>query len=73
MHSEDRALEAPPHVGEGPKDESPVSELIDHVSALGYVSVDGVARTDDRDVTYQAAAIDSFCIRRRWEARRTGA
>lgn len=67
MHSEDRALEAPPHVGKGSKDESPVSELIDHVSVLGYVSVDGVARPDDRDVTNQAAAIDSFCIRRRWE------
>jgi DNA invertase Pin-like site-specific DNA recombinase len=67
MHSEDRALAAPPLVGNGLKDDPPLSELIDQVCALGYVSVDGVARVDDRDVTYQTAAIDSFCVRRGWE------
>jgi DNA invertase Pin-like site-specific DNA recombinase len=67
MHSKDRAIAAPPLVGNGLDDEPPVSGLIDHVLALGYVSVDGVARIDDHDVTYQTAAIDSFCVRRGWE------
>ena len=67
MHSEDRALTAPPPLREGVEDESPVSELVGQVLALGYVSGDSVARIDDPCVTGQAAAIDRFCARRGWE------
>jgi DNA invertase Pin-like site-specific DNA recombinase len=67
MHSEDRALAAPPLIANGLEDEPPVSQLVGQVSALGYVSVDSVARIGDPDVTCQTVAIDSFCVRRGWE------
>jgi DNA invertase Pin-like site-specific DNA recombinase len=67
MHSEDRALAAPPLVGNGLKDELPASDLVDHVSALGYVSVGSVARREDSDVTRQTTAIDRYCTLRGWE------
>lgn len=37
------------------------------VSALGYVSADGTARSDDPELKQQSAAIEDFCARKGWE------
>jgi DNA invertase Pin-like site-specific DNA recombinase len=37
------------------------------VSALGYVSADRTARSDDPELKHQSAAIEGFCARMGWE------
>jgi DNA invertase Pin-like site-specific DNA recombinase len=37
------------------------------VSALGYVSADSTARSDDPQLKHQSAAIEDFCARKGWE------